>query len=261
MLILISPAKTLDFEHESPTRTWTEPDQLVESARLVEHLRGYSPPELGELMQISPKLAELNVRRFEEWRTPFTPANAKQAVFAFQGDVYQGLRADTLSGSDLKWAQNHLRILSGLYGLLRPLDLIQPYRLEMGTPLETDRGRSLYAYWGDQITDAVAAAMRAVRTRICVNLASQEYFKAIRPERLPGDVVTPIFKERSGGKLRVMALFAKRARGTMTRAIVRHRWRDAADLRGFGDDRYQLLPEESTDTTLVFAREHSPRKG
>lgn len=255
MLILISPAKTLDFEQASPTKTWTEPDHLSESAPLVEQLREYSVPELGTLMGISPRLAELNAARFEAWSLPFTPSNAKQALFAFQGDVYQGLQADTLSASDLKWAQSHLRILSGLYGLLRPLDLIQPYRLEMGTSLPTERGKSLYAYWGGRITDAVAAAMRAARTRVCVNLASKEYFKAVQPDRLPGEFVTPVFKERSGGQLRVMALYAKRARGTMARAIIQNRWSTAEDLKTFAEDRYRFEAADSDRETLVFARD------
>lgn len=260
MLIVISPAKTLDYENPAPTRKWTEPDYLDQSGTLVKRMRDFSGPQLADLMKVSPRLADLNVARFQDWAPPFHEENAKQALFAFQGDVYQGLDASTLEGPDLTWAQKHLRILSGLYGLLRPLDLMQPYRLEMGTKVKVGEARNLYDFWGSDITEGLNKALGAARTQVLVNLASNEYFKSVRPKELDGEIVTPVFKECKDGELRVMALFAKRARGIMSRAIVQNRWTEKDQLRTFSEQRYRFDPDESTDTQLVFTRDYIKRK-
>ncbi len=196
MLITISPAKRLDLGEQSLTKTYTQPDLLKDSRVLIKRMREFSPQELTKLMGISPKLAEQNHERYVVWRTPFKPENAKQAVLMFQGDVYIGLNAPSYSQQDLVFAQDHLRILSGLHGVLRPLDLIQPYRLEMGTRLVTSRGENLYGFWGNKITQALNKALKAQGDDILVNLASNEYFKSVVRDRLKGRIVTPIFKER-----------------------------------------------------------------
>ncbi|MGA0807390.1 MAG: peroxide stress protein YaaA [Pseudohongiellaceae bacterium] len=254
MLIVLSPAKTLDFDTPAPLRKHTQP-QLLEQARVLNGLlREQDAAALGRLMRISPDLAQLNVERNRHWAPPFTPESAKQAVFAFRGDVYGGLDADSLPASDLAWAQQHLRILSGLYGLLRPLDLIQAYRLEMGTKLANPHGKDLYAFWGDSITRALNEALRAQGDGVLVNLASEEYFGAVRPARLEGRVVTPVFKEYRGGSYRIISLFAKRARGRMASWIIRERLQDPLSLQQFDADGYRFNAALSAGTTLVFTR-------
>jgi cytoplasmic iron level regulating protein YaaA (DUF328/UPF0246 family) len=254
MIIVLSPAKTLDYQTPPTLPEHSQPCFLEHSQLLIEGLRKLSPAEVASLMRISDQLAVLNVTRYAEWQQPFTPANAKQAVLAFNGDVYDGLDAPSLSPADLEFAQAHLRILSGLYGLLRPLDLMQPYRLEMGTRLANPRGKDLYAFWGERITDALNTALRATRARVLINLASEEYFKAVRPKGLPGPVIRPVFEDWSGGGFRVISFYAKRARGLMARFVTINRLTEAAALKDFAADGYAYAAEPSSDSVWVFRR-------
>ncbi|GAA5157900.1 peroxide stress protein YaaA [Viridibacterium curvum] len=253
MKIVISPAKSLDFESPVPKLPHTQPAFLDRSAELIDVLRELTPAEVGQLMDISDKLAVLNVTRYAEWSPPFTRKNARQAVLAFNGDVYEGLNAASLAEEDFKWAQKHLRILSGLYGLLRPLDLMQAYRLEMGTRLQNPLGRDLYAFWGDQITEALNAELK--KGEVLVNLASEEYFKSVRPKKLKGPVITPVFQEEKGGSYKIISFFAKRARGLMSRYAIEQRVEDVAQLKAFKVEGYAFTPAVSTDTEWVFRRE------
>ena len=255
MLSVISPAKSLDFETPATTAIHTQPDYLDRSRELIEILRDYSPQRLGELMGISDKLAALNAARFGEWHTPFTADNAKPAVQAFQGDVYVGLAAETFSDDDNAFAQAHLRILSGLYGLLRPLDLIQPYRLEMGTRLENPAGKDLYAFWKGTLTEALDAAVAESGSPVLVNLASNEYFKAIDAKRLQARVVTPVFKDEKNGKLKIISFYAKKARGLMARYVIKERLTDPEGLKDFNLDGYRYDQASSGPDTLVFLRD------
>lgn len=257
MLVVISPAKTLDFDTPPATAEYSLPAFLDASERLVAVLRALPPEELSDLMSISPKLAALNHRRFAEWSLPFTPDNAKPAVLAFRGDVYEGLAADAFSEADFQAAQERLRILSGLHGLLRPLDLIQPYRLEMGTPLTTDRGANLYHFWGDRITAALNEALETRGGKTLVNLASNEYFKAVNPKLLAAEVVTPVFKEYRNGAFKVVSFFAKKARGMMSRFAIRQRIDDARELRAFQEGGYRYSPELSSARQWVFFRKQA----
>lgn len=254
MLLVLSPAKTLDFETPATVADCTQPLFLDQASQLIARLRELSPPELASLLGISDRLAVLNVTRYAEWSLPFTADNAKQAALAFHGDVYAGLQAWALSRDDLLFAQQHLSILSGLYGVLRPLDLMQPYRLEMGTKLANARGKDLYAFWGERIGDALAVAMRDSGAAVLVNLASEEYFKAVSPKSLGRPIVQPVFEDWSNGKYRVVSFYAKRARGTMARFATVNRLRDAADLRDFAEDGYSYVPEASHDAVWVFRR-------
>jgi len=258
MLMLISPAKTLDFESPVRAVTTAPPMFLDASTRLVEALRHRSATDLAALMKISPALGQLNAQRFADWHTPFTTDNARPAVFAFRGDVYQGLDADTLKTRDLQWAQRHLRILSGLYGLLRPLDLIQPYRLEMGTRLEFDGFRNLYQYWGDRLTTTLNAELAGARKPLVLNLASQEYFGALQPATITARIITPTFQEFRNGRYQFLSVFGKRARGLMARYVIEQRIVDAEALRAFDIDGYRFAPERSTADQWVFVRD-APR--
>jgi cytoplasmic iron level regulating protein YaaA (DUF328/UPF0246 family) len=250
MLVVISPSKTQDFESPAPTLEHTQPALLKESEQLMHALRGLSEKRIATLMDISPKLATLNHERYRHFKTPFTPKNAKQAVFAFQGDVYDGLEAATLSAKALQFAQSHLRILSGLYGVLRPFDLIQPYRLEMKTKLANPRGKDLYGFWGDMLTKQLAAE----KPKLLVNLASQEYFAAIDPKSLGATVITPQFKEKKAGTYKMIALFAKQARGRMAGYICRGAITTADALHGFAEDGYRYNPTLSEPHSPVFTR-------
>ncbi|HKI74376.1 MAG TPA: peroxide stress protein YaaA [Pseudomonadales bacterium] len=254
MLTVISPAKTLDFESAPITEKATLPDQLTQSRQLVTLLRKQSPKQLSKLMGISEKLGKLNAERYQVWKTPFTRSNAKQSVLAFRGDVYIGLDADGYSQRDFNFAQKNLRILSGLYGLLRPLDLIQPYRLEMGTKLPNKRGKDLYEFWGDRISKAIGEELATHRNKTLINLASNEYFRSVRPDILPGQVVTPIFKDRHKGEYKVMGFFAKKARGYMASFIVKNRIAKPDDIKAFDVDGYRFNENFSTDVDWVFTR-------
>jgi len=259
MLMVVSPAKTLDFEAPAYGGRCTQPEFLDDSESLVSTLRRKSGPQLMSLMQISPDLAKLNRERFRDWQRPFTEENAKPAVLAFRGDVYQGLDADSLKRRDLEFAQDRLRILSGLYGVLRPLDLMQAYRLEMGLQLGTRRGPDLYAFWGDRISIALNKPLQDARDPVLINLASNEYFRAVRPDVLQGRVVTPVFQEESAGRLRVLGMFAKRARGLMARFAITNRVRDPEGLKEFGEAGYRYQPELSSESRWVFTRPQPPR--
>jgi uncharacterized protein len=254
MLIVISPAKTLDYDTPPVSKTHTKPAMLKQSQQLVEILRGHALPELAKLMNLSTKLAQLNFDRYQAWKPPFSLNNAKQAVLAMKGDVYTGLDAESFSPDDFAFAQRHLRILSGLYGLLKPLDLMQPYRLEMGTKLTNPQGGDLYSFWGDGISQAVNKALKGQGDDILINLASNEYFKSIRPKLIQGRIITPQFKEKRGDAYRTIGIFAKRARGLMSRHIIEQRLRDPEQIKGFKNDGYRFSKQLSKGDQWVFVR-------
>ena len=258
MLTVISPAKTLDYETPPTTRRKTQPLFLERSAELVKDARKMSPEDIRALMGVSENIAELNHKRFMDWGTPFDLKNAKQSILAFKGDVYTGLEAETLDAEQLKFAQQHLRILSGLYGLLRPLDLMQPYRLEMGLKFENSGGKNLYEFWGDDITTAINKDLKKSGTPVLCNLASNEYFKSVKAKSLDADVVTPVFKDLKNGKYRVISFFAKKARGQMARFIIEQGINDPEQLKKFKVDGYRFNKGESTARELVFTRDKAP---
>ncbi|WP_444923841.1 peroxide stress protein YaaA [Microbulbifer sp. DLAB2-AF] len=255
MLIVISPAKTLDYESEIPTLETTQPDFLKESAALIGELRDLSPQQISSLMKISDKLGVLNYDRFQDWKRPFTNKNARPALLAFKGDVYTGLAAETMGKRDFSYAQKHLRMLSGLYGLLRPLDLMQPYRLEMGTRFENSRGKNLYEFWGEQITETLNAQLHALKSRELVNLASNEYFKAVKPKALDAEVITPHFKDLKNGQYKMISFFAKKARGMMSRWAIEQRVKKAEELKGFDVAGYTYNLGMSNERDWVFTRD------
>lgn len=255
MLLLISPAKTLDFENPAHTKKFSQADFLDRSQVLIEQLQTLNPEDISGLMKISPKLGELNHQRFMNWQLPFGPDNAKAAVLAFRGDVYTGLDADSFSASDFTFAQQHLRILSGLYGLLRPLDLIQPYRLEMGTKFENKAGKNLYQFWDAAITEAVNHQLAEIKSQVLVNLASNEYFSAIKPKALAADIITPTFKDFKNGKYKIISFYAKKARGLMASYVIKNRIKNVDDLKQFNSDGYYFCPEQSTAREWVFLRD------
>jgi len=255
MLITISPAKNLDFESPSKTDEYSLPQFLADSSELVGGLKSLSSQDLSKLMGISEKLGDLNYQRFQCWEIPFTPQNAKQAIFSFQGEVYQGLNAESLCDSSLQTAQKNLRILSGLYGCLKPLDLIQPYRLEMGTKYQNKRGTNLYQFWGSRITDFLNSEMKAQGTSILVNLASEEYFKSVKKKELQGEIIAPIFKDCKNGKYKVISFYAKKARGLMSRFIVKNKLTKPEEIQEFNLEGYYFSPEESTESSPIFLRE------
>lgn len=255
MLAILSPAKTLDYESPVPVDLHSQPEFLGEARALAKQLRGMGEGELAALMSLSPKLAALNVERYRAWKPPFTLDNARQALFAFKGDVYTGFDLSGYDGADFAYAQDHLRILSGLYGVLRPLDLIQPYRLEMGTALVTKRGRSLYEFWGARIAEALNVAVAGSGTDRLVNLASQEYFQAVDLSRLRVRVITPVFKDGKAGNYKVISLFAKKARGAMADYMIRERVTAVARLKAFRGLGYTWNAGLSRGDELVFTRE------
>ncbi|GGO68668.1 peroxide stress protein YaaA [Bowmanella pacifica] len=255
MLIVLSPAKNLDYDTPAHVSAFTQPDMLQPASELIRVCRDLSPAQVGSLMHISDKLAHLNTERFHSWSVPFSPDNAKQAVLAFNGDVYGGLDAASLNADDLDYAQQHLRILSGLYGLLRPLDLMQPYRLEMGTKLANPKGKDLYQFWGERITLALNQALEAQGDNVLINLASTEYFKSVKPKSLDGMIITPVFKDAKGGQYKVISFFAKKARGMMARFILQQRLTEVEQLKAFNLGGYQFSEAQSSATELVFLRE------
>ncbi len=254
MLIVISPAKTLDYDTPPKTKTFTLPDYLEDSQALIDRARRYSALDIAELMAVSMKLAELNFERFERWCTPFTPDNAKQAVLAFKGDVYTGLDAESFSAADFKFAQSHLRILSGLYGLLRPLDLMQPYRLEMGRKVDTEHGKNLYEFWGSKITEGLNRQMKNLKSPYLINLASNEYFKSVKPKLLDGEIITPEFKDWKNGRYKMMGVYAKKARGQLSRYVIQNKLTDPEAMKAFDVDGYAFNEEMSADNKWVFTR-------
>ena len=254
MLIVISPAKTL-YE-QAPVRVdrFTQAEFLPEAEKIVSVLKKKKPAQIAKLMDISPKLAELNFKRFQEWSLPFTPENAWQGVLMFNGDVYQGLKAETFSDAEFDRAQQQLRILSGVYGLLKPLDLIQPYRLEMGTSVAIARKKNLYEFWKTKITAKLNEELSNSEQKVLINLASNEYFSAIDPKKLKGRIITPAFKENKGGQYQMVSFFAKKARGLMSRFIIQNRLSNPEDLKAFDLEGYFYNNQISKDDNWVFTR-------
>lgn len=257
MLAVISPAKTLDFETPSPTRKHSVPVFLKESKELISTLRDQSPADIAALMKISCKLADVNYQRYAEWKTPFTSKNAKPAMVAFKGDVYMGLDGNSYSERDFSWAQKHLRILSGLHGILKPLDLIQPYRLEMGTALKNPRGRDLYEFWGDKVTAELNHAIAEQKQPVLINLASNEYFNVLDPRRIDARIITPTFRDLKNGRYKFMSFFAKKARGLMSSYLVKNRISTLKALKDFDWQGYYYSEELSRGDEWVFLRDKS----
>ncbi|MBB5393628.1 MULTISPECIES: peroxide stress protein YaaA [unclassified Herbaspirillum] len=254
MLIVLSPAKSLDYDTPPITDVHTTPAFIARSAALIEVLKQLSPAQVGSLMGISDQLAVLNANRYASWSRKFTAKNSKQAVLAFNGDVYEGLDANSLNARQLDYVQNHVRILSGLYGMLRPLDLMQPYRLEMGTKLANPHGKDLYAFWGSEITEALNGELATQKAPVLVNLASEEYFKAVKPKLLKAKVIAPVFEDWKGGKYKIISFYAKRARGLMARYAALKNISQPEKLKGFDLEGYAFAEEASTDSSWVFRR-------
>jgi cytoplasmic iron level regulating protein YaaA (DUF328/UPF0246 family) len=253
MIFIISPSKTLDFKGQQyPNHTL--PEMLEQSQLLADRLKKLNPGQVGKLMGISEKLAQLNWQRFQDFHTPFDLDNARQALLAFKGDVYSGLAADTFNGDDLIYAQDHVLILSGLYGVIRPLDLIQPYRLEMGTKLATERAKNLYEFWDTRVTETINRYLQLEKQPMLVNLASDEYFKIIQPKILVGKILKISFKENKKGVYRVIGIHAKRARGLMVNYAVKNRIGNPEDLKNFNIEGYEFNPSLSTDDEFVYCR-------
>ena len=258
MLTVLSPAKTLDYETAPITQSSTVPRFMDQSALLVEDARGLDPDDIRSLMGVSEQIAHLNHERFMNWQAESTSDNAKQAVLAFKGDVYTGLQAEALSEEGLAFAQDRLRILSGLYGLLRPLDLMQPYRLEMGLKFANQRGKNLYEFWGAQLTDTLNDDLASANTDVLINLASNEYFKAVKPKLLNADVITPQFKDLKNGQYKMISFFAKKARGIMARYIIDNRITEPEALKSFSEAGYYYSEAESKGDQWVFLRDEAP---
>ncbi|MGE8405992.1 MAG: peroxide stress protein YaaA [Pseudomonas sp.] len=256
MLTVISPAKTLDYDTPPVTSRHTLPQYLDDSQQLIEQLRELSPAQISELMHLSDKLAGLNAARFGSWTPDFTPANAKQALLAFKGDVYTGLDAQSLGEDDFSYAQDHLRMLSGLYGLLRPLDLMQPYRLEMGTKLANARGKDLYAFWGTRISEWLNQALADQGDDLLLNLASNEYFSAVKRSALNARVINTEFRDQKNGQYKIISFYAKKARGLMSRFVIQERINDPEQLKQFDVQGYYYSAEQSKADNLVFLRDH-----
>jgi cytoplasmic iron level regulating protein YaaA (DUF328/UPF0246 family) len=255
MLTVISPAKKLDYSSPITSAAHTQPELLDHSQELLTGLKTLSPKDVCALMGLSDKLGALNYERFQEWQTPFTTENARPAVLAFKGDVYQGLDADNLSDKQLGWAQDNLRILSGLYGLLRPLDLMQPYRLEMGTKFANERGPDLYQFWGDIITGEINKLLAGSSDAVLLNLASNEYFKSVQPKNIKGRIVTPVFMDKKADKFKIISFFAKKARGLMSAFIIRNKITDVEKIKQFDVDGYSYNSALSEGDKWVFTRE------
>ena len=254
LVTIISPAKKLDYSPIEKNLDSTVPGLLEHSNELIKYLKSLNPQEVSSLMGLSDKLGALNYERFQEWETPFTKSNSKQAILAFKGDVYQGLDAESLSKTELIWAQKHVRILSGLYGVLKPLDLMQAYRLEMGTKFPTNRGKNLYEFWNSIITDELNRTFTSKKATL-LNLASNEYFKSINSSELKANVITPIFMDRKNGKYKIISFFAKKARGLMTRYVIKNQTEDIADIQNFEEGGYFFNEEMSEDNKPVFCRD------
>jgi cytoplasmic iron level regulating protein YaaA (DUF328/UPF0246 family) len=249
MLAIISPSKTQDFS-TCDCEAFSQTRQIEDSKELVAILRGKNEVKIAKLMSLSEKLAKLNFDRFQNFQTPFTLENAKQALLAFKGDVYNGIDASSLSEDDLNFAQDKVRMLSGLYGVIRPLDLIQPYRLEMGTKLANNKGKNLYEFWGTGVSEV----LNDDESELIVNLASNEYFKSIDQKSLKANILNIAFKEKKGDIYKIIGIFAKRARGLMVNYIIRNRLNDAESLKGFTDEGYQFSSKFSSNSTWVFTR-------
>jgi len=254
MIVLLSPAKSLDYESPLLSKRATKPRFVENSAELIAKLRGLSVGQVGKLMSISEKLAQLNHDRFASWEKEFTKENSRAAILAFTGDVYQGMELKDWSADDFARAQERVRILSGLYGVLRPLDLMQPYRLEMGTKFATERGKNLYEFWGESLTKSLNGDLKKSGSDVVVNLASNEYFSAVKKKQLAGELVTPVFKDEKNGKYKIISFFAKKARGMMADYIVRNDITDPGALQKFKTAGYRFSKGDSGEGSLVFLR-------
>jgi cytoplasmic iron level regulating protein YaaA (DUF328/UPF0246 family) len=254
MLLVVSPAKKLDFESPLATTKTTQATLLEHSELLIERCVKLSPDQIASLMKLSDKLAGLNAARFGEWSQPFTNENARQAILAFNGDVYSGLDAPSFSDDDFDYAQKHLRILSGLYGLLKPLDLMQAYRLEMGTKLDNIRGTNLYQFWGDIITDELNKVLVEQKDDVLINLASTEYFKAVNKKTLKAKIITPQFKDWKNGQYKIISFYAKKARGLMARYVIQNQLTEIEQLKNFDISGYQYNSDLTKGDDLVFTR-------
>ena len=258
MLMIISPAKSLDFETAPVTSKATKPTMLADSQALIDELRHLAPHDISDLMGISDKLGSLNYDRYQAWQTPFNKKNAKQSILAFKGDVYTGLDAESFSEADFAFAQDHLRILSGLYGLLRPLDLMQAYRLEMGTKFTNQRGKNLYEFWDEKITKALNKQLKSLDADVLVNLASNEYFKSVQPTLLNARVITPVFKDLKNGQYKIISFYAKKARGLMSAYAIKKGIKDPAKLKRFNWEGYRYNKDLTKGDTWVFTRDEVP---
>ena len=255
MITLLSPAKTLDYESPLPVKDFSVPGNLKQSKQLIKALRKKDPQDLSDLMGLSEKLANLNFERNMNWEPPVKHSDdIRQAIFAFKGDVYTGLSAYSLKKSDINFLDKHVRILSGLYGILKPLDLMSPYRLEMGTKLETSEGKDLYEFWGQEITNSINESISTHKSKYILNLASVEYFSSVKKGLLNGEVISPVFKDYKNGKYKIISFFAKKARGSMTRYLVENRIDSPKDISGFDYDGYKYSKSESTEYSPVFLR-------
>lgn len=259
MFFVLSPAKNLNEKAPAPVKEFTQPDLLAEAEILMRQLRELAPQQIAELMHVSDKIALLNSERNAEWHTPFTPDNAKQAVFMFNGDVYEGIAADTLEPEQIQYLQQHVRLLSGLYGVLRPLDLMQPYRLEMGTAFANTRSKNLYEFWGDIITDLLNDTLAQAGSDILINLASQEYFKSVNTKKLKARLITPVFKDEKNGKYKIISFYAKRARGLMVRYAAEHNITDPEMLKNFDYEGYSFNAAASNESEWVFMRKEQTK--
>ena len=253
MLTVISPAKKLNYSGAMRTRSHTQPALLSQAGELIKGLKTLSPQEVSALMSLSDTLGALNYERFQEWSMPFNEDNARPAILAFKGDVYKGLDADAMSEADLQWAQDNLRILSGLYGVLRPLDLMQPYRLEMGTKLSNPRGKDLYQFWGDVITQQINKVLTGPLPTL-LNLASNEYFKSVRVKAVSGQIVTPVFMDQKDDRYKIISFYAKKARGLMSAYIIKNRITDVDLIKGFDSEGYAYNAAMSDADKWVFIR-------
>jgi uncharacterized protein len=253
MLVIISPAKTLDFDVKDIAGS-TQPEFLNEAAAIAKALKQYNPKRLAKLLDISPRLADLNANRYAEWEEEAHKEKGKAAILVYKGDVYQGLQADTFSAGQLQFAQKHLRIISGLYGVLRPLDHILPYRLDMGTSLKVGKSKDLYAIWTKKVTTHIGNALKEMSSNILVNLASEEYYQAVDVSKINAEVITPVFKDFKNGQYKIISFFAKKARGMMSRFIIREKIQNPDDLKLFNDDGYYFNDQLTDGNTLVFTR-------
>lgn len=254
MLIVISPAKKLDYSSPVAAKNHSQPELLDHSAELLQGLKKLSPQDVCALMGLSDNLGALNYERFQAWDRPFTEDNAKPAILAFKGDVYQGLDADSMTDKQLEWAQGHLRILSGLYGLLRPMDLMQPYRLEMGTRFANQRGKDLYQFWGNIITNEINSLLSNAKSPVLLNLASNEYFKSVQQKNIAGRIVTPVFMDKKGDKYKIVSFYAKKARGLMSAYIIKNKITAVEGIKKFDVDGYRFNSAMTDGDSWVFTR-------
>ena len=259
MLFILSPAKNLNDRDPAPISEYSQPDLINEAATLMAELRELAPQDLAQLMHVSDKIALLNFERNHLWHTPFTPENAKQAIYMFNGDVYEGIDPHTLHPQHIHYLQQHVRLLSGLYGLLRPLDLMQAYRLEMGTPFANSRGKNLYEFWSDRLTTLLNHTLQQQASTTLINLASQEYYKALQPPAIHANIITPVFKDQKNGQYKIISFYAKRARGLMVRYAAQHQISQPEQLKHFDYEGYAYNEAASSDNEWVFLRQENKK--